>query len=67
MSEAAAGEKAADAKPKPTAPGDPVLSAKAAILIDDTTKTTLIKHDVSLERKIDVVLFVWFNKITCSL
>jgi len=41
VSQAAAAERAADAKPKPTASGDPVVSAKAAILIDDTTGIAL--------------------------
>jgi len=50
VSEAAAGEKAADAKPKPATAGDPVVSAQASILIDDTTGLTLYESNAHQQR-----------------
>ena len=50
VSQAAAGERAADAQPEPAAPGDPVLSAQAAILIDDTTGLTLYESNAHQRR-----------------
>ena len=50
VSEAVAGEQAADAKPKPSAADGPVLSAQAAILIDDTTGLTLYESNAHQRR-----------------